>query len=104
MIGPIGITLRQAEDHFDFIMDLTETQRVCWKITRPDGKSAMMVPVNEVPPVPEEIQNQVEEFKKSFMSSDCWLIAILAASLLFAAFWETALSVSLQRPLCPRPP
>ena len=67
MIGPIGITLRQAEDHFDFIMDLTETQRVCWKITRPDGKSAMMVPVNEVPPVPEEIQNQVEEFKKSFM-------------------------------------
>ena len=27
----------------------------------------MMVPVNEVPPVPEEIQNQVEEFKKSFM-------------------------------------
>lgn len=67
MIGPIGITLREAEDHFDFIMNLTDTQRVCWKITRPDGKSAMMVPVNEVPPVPEEIQNQVEEFKKSFM-------------------------------------
>ena len=66
MIGPIGITLRQAEDHFDFIMDLTESQRVCWKITRPDGKSAMMVPVNEVPPVPEEIQDQVEEFRKSF--------------------------------------
>tara|TARA_B100000900_G_C20268339_1_gene588916 strand:+ start:254 stop:478 length:225 start_codon:yes stop_codon:yes gene_type:complete len=69
MIGPIGITLRQAEDHFDFIMDLCETQRVCWKITRPDGKSAMMVPVNEVPPVPEEIQDQVEEFRKSFMEA-----------------------------------
>ena len=67
MIGPIGITLRQAEDHFDFIMDLTESQRVCWKITRPDGKSAMMVPVNEVPPVPDEIQDQVEEFRKSFI-------------------------------------
>ena len=38
MIGPIEITLRQAEDHFDFIMDLTDSQRVCWKITRPDGK------------------------------------------------------------------
>ena len=37
MIGPIGITLRQAEDHFDFILDLTDTQRVIWKITRPDG-------------------------------------------------------------------
>ena len=67
MIGPIGITLRQAEDHFDFIMDLTESQRVCWKITRTDGKSVMMVPVNEVPPVPDEIQDQVEEFRKSFI-------------------------------------
>ena len=69
MIGPIGITLRQAEDHFDFIMDLTETQRVCWKITRPDGKSAMMVPVNELPLVPEEIQNEVEEFRQKFLEN-----------------------------------
>ena len=67
MIGPIAITLRQAEDHFDFIMDLTESQRVCWKITRPDGKSAMMVPINQVSPIPEEVQNQVEEFQKQFM-------------------------------------
>ena len=67
MIGPIDITLRQAEDHFDFIMDLTESQRVCWKITRPDGKSAMMVPINQVSPIPEEVQNQVEEFQKQFM-------------------------------------
>ena len=66
MIGPIGITQEQAEEHFDFIMDLTETQRVCWKITCEDGKSAMMVPVNEVSPIPEEIQNQVEEFQKQF--------------------------------------
>ena len=69
MIGPIGITLRQAEDHFDFIMDLTENQRVCWKITTPEGKSVMMVPVNEIPPVSEEIQNQVEEFRKAFLDS-----------------------------------
>ena len=67
MIGPIGITQSQAEDHFDFIMDLTETQRVCWKITREDGKSAMMVPVNEIHPIPDEIQNQVEEFQKQFL-------------------------------------
>ena len=67
MIGPIGITLRQAEDHFDFILDLTETQRVCWKITTPEGKSVMMVPVNEIPPVSEEIQNQVEDFRKQFL-------------------------------------
>ncbi len=69
MIGPIGITQLQAEEHFDFIMDLTETQRVCWKITREDGKSAMMVPVNEIHPIPDEIQNQVEEFQKQFMET-----------------------------------
>lgn len=69
MIGPIGITLRQAEDHFDFIMDLTETQRVCWKITRPDGKSAMMVPVNEIPPIPEDVKNEVDEFRKKFLEN-----------------------------------
>ena len=70
MIGPISITLRQAEDHFDFIMDLTESQHVCWKITRPDGKSAMMVPINQVSPIPEDIQNQVEEFQKQFMEEN----------------------------------
>ena len=69
MIGPIGITLRQAEDHFDFIMDLTETQRVCWKITTRDGKSVMMVPVNEIPPIPEEIQSEVEDFRKKFLEN-----------------------------------
>ena len=35
MIGPIGITLREAEDHFDFLVDLTDRSHVCWKITRP---------------------------------------------------------------------
>ena len=69
MIAPIGITLRQAEDHFDFILDLTDTQHVCWKITRPDGKSVMMVPVNEIPPIPEDIQEQAEEFRKQFVEA-----------------------------------
>tara|TARA_B100000965_G_C19171271_1_gene574686 strand:- start:381 stop:611 length:231 start_codon:yes stop_codon:yes gene_type:complete len=69
MIGPIGITQSQAEEHFDFIMDLTETQRVCWKITREDGKSAMLVPVNEIAPIPDDIQNQVEEFQKQFVEN-----------------------------------
>ena len=70
MIGPIGITLRQAEDHFDFIMDLTESQHVCWKIVRPDGKSCMMVPVNEISPIPEDIQSQVEEFRSQFVEQE----------------------------------
>ena len=69
MIGPIGITQSQAEDHFDFILDLTDTQRICWKITREDGNSAMLVPVNEIAPIPDEIQNQVEEFQKQFVEN-----------------------------------
>ncbi|AIX35359.1 hypothetical protein Syn7803US62_18 [Synechococcus phage ACG-2014a] len=43
---------------------------VCWKITRPDGKSVMMVPVNEVSPIPDEIQTQVDEFQKQFMETN----------------------------------
>ncbi len=66
MVGPIGITQRQAEEHFDFILCLTDTQRVCWRIIREDAGSAMITPVNEVSPIPDEIQNQVEEFQKQF--------------------------------------
>ena len=67
MIGPIGITIAEAEDHFDFILNLTDSQRVCWRITRPDGKSVLMVPVNEVAPISDELQDEVEEFRKSFL-------------------------------------
>ncbi|AET72651.1 hypothetical protein P29A0810_017 [Synechococcus phage S-CAM8] len=67
MIGPIGVTLRQAEDNFEFLLELTDNQRVCWKITRPDGKSVLMVPVNEVAPISDELQDEVEEFRKSFL-------------------------------------
>ena len=70
MIGPIGVTLEQAEVNFEFLLDLTDSQRVCWKITRPDGKSVMMVPIDEVSPVPDEIQTQVEEFQKQFLETN----------------------------------
>lgn len=67
MIGPIGVTEAQAEQYLEFLIDLTDSQRVVWKITRSDGTSVMMVPVNEIPPVSEEIQQQVEEFRKEFV-------------------------------------
>jgi len=69
MIGPIGVTEEQAEQYLEFMVDLTDNQRVIWKITRSDGKSVMLVPVNEIPPVPEEIQSEVEEFRKSFLEN-----------------------------------
>ena len=67
MIGPIGITEEQAEKYLEFLVELTDNQRVIWKITRPDGKSAMMVPINQVSPISEEIQQQVEEFRDKFL-------------------------------------
>ena len=70
MIGPISITEKQAEEYLEFLVDLTDSQRVVWKITRPDGTSVMMVPVNEVPPVPLEIQQDVEKFREKFLESD----------------------------------
>ena len=70
MIGPIGITEKQAEEYLEFLVDLTDSQRVCWKITRPNGTSVMMVPVNEVPPVPLEIQQDVEKFREKFLEPD----------------------------------
>ena len=51
-------------------MDLTDTQRVCWKISKSDGGSVMLVPVNEVAPVPNEIQDQVDEFRKQFVDKN----------------------------------
>ena len=69
MIGPIGITLDQADENFHFMIDLTANQRVCWKISTPKG-SVMLVPVNEIAPVSDEIRDQVEEFRKSFMEKD----------------------------------
>ena len=69
MIGPIGVTEEQAEKYLEFLVELTNNQRVIWKITREDGKSVMMVPVNEIPPVPEDIQQQVEEFRKEFIET-----------------------------------
>ena len=37
MIGPIGVTEKQAEQYLEFMVDLTDSQRVIWKITRSDG-------------------------------------------------------------------
>ena len=33
------------------------------------GKLPVLVPVNEIPPVPDEIQDEVEEFRKKFLEN-----------------------------------
>ena len=29
----------------------------------------MMVPVNEIPPIPEDVRNEVDEFRKKFLEN-----------------------------------
>ena len=69
MIGPIDITMRQYEDNLAFITSLTETSRVCWKVKLETGLSVMVTPVAEVSPIEPEVQEQVEEFRKQFISN-----------------------------------
>ena len=69
MIGPIDITMRQYEDNLAFITSLTETSRVYWKVKLETGSSVMVTPVAEVSPIEPEVQEQVEEFRKQFISN-----------------------------------
>jgi len=69
MIGPIDITMRQYEDNLAFISQLTETNRICWKVKLNTGGSIMITPVAEVSPIEPEVQEQVEEFRKQFISN-----------------------------------
>ncbi|MBA86601.1 MAG: hypothetical protein CMB29_00835 [Euryarchaeota archaeon] len=69
MIGPIDITMRQYEDNLAFITSLTETNRCCWKVKLETGASILITPVAEVSPIEPEVQEQVEEFRKQFISN-----------------------------------
>ena len=42
MIGPLDITMNQCEDNLKFITELTETNRVCWKIRLETGAAVLL--------------------------------------------------------------
>ena len=67
MIGPITITQKQVENNLEFILTLTDTQGICWKILHEDQGVSMIVPVKKVFPIPDDVKSQVEEFQKQFM-------------------------------------
>ena len=70
MIGPLDITMNQCEDNLQFITELTETNRVCWKIRLETGAAVLLTPVAEVSPIEPEVEEQVEEFRKQFMATE----------------------------------
>ena len=69
MIGPIDITMRQYEDYLAFVTSLTETNSCCWKVKLETGSSILITPVAAVSPIEPEVQEQVEEFRKQFISN-----------------------------------
>ena len=45
MIGPVDITMKQYEEYLGFITELTETNRVCWKVRLESGAAVLVTPV-----------------------------------------------------------
>lgn len=71
MNEPIRITEAEAEQYLEFLVDMCERNRCIWRIDRPDGSAVMLCPVVQTAaPVPHEVMEQVEEFKKQFMEEN----------------------------------
>ena len=68
MNEPIRITEAEAEKYLEFLVDMCERNRCVWRIERPDGAAVILAPVVQSgPPIPEEVLDQVEEFKTQFL-------------------------------------
>lgn len=70
MNEPISITLAEAEQYLEFLIDMCERNRCVWRIERPDGAAVILAPiVQSGPPLSEEVIDQVEEFRKQFVGA-----------------------------------
>lgn len=66
----IEISEEEFGTNLEFIIDLCQRERIIWKIRSSDGQYFMCVPVLErAAPVPDDVMNQVEEFKKEFLAN-----------------------------------
>lgn len=64
----IEISEEEFGTNIEFIIDLCHRQHIIWKIRRSTGEYFMCVPVLErAAPVPDDIMEQVEQFKKEFL-------------------------------------
>lgn len=67
---PLRITEQEFYDHMEFCIDMCERNNAVWRIEREDGKAVMCVPIKQSSPIPDEVQEQVEEFKRQFMEEN----------------------------------
>tara|TARA_B100001250_G_scaffold287635_1_gene249458 strand:+ start:3398 stop:3706 length:309 start_codon:yes stop_codon:yes gene_type:complete len=65
------ISEEEAVANLPFLLTMTERNRTVWRIRRKDGATALLTPVIQSgPPVDNEVLNQVEEFRKEFITND----------------------------------
>lgn len=63
------ITEQEFIDNFDFLLDLVERNGTTFRITRPDGKRVMLLPIKQsAAPVDPEVMEQVESFRNEWLA------------------------------------
>lgn len=63
------ITEQEFIDNFDFLLELVERNGTTFRITRPDGKRVMLVPIKQsAAPVDPEVMEQVESFRNEWLA------------------------------------
>ena len=64
---PLDITYDELEKNFEFIVDLCGSSLQPFRITAKDGKTVMLIPVQEKTTISPEIVDQIEELKAEWM-------------------------------------
>jgi hypothetical protein len=68
---PISVSLKEAAENIEFMIDMCYRNRCVWRIEREDGSAVLLSPIiQSAPPINEEVINQVEEFRKQFLESN----------------------------------
>ena len=64
------ITDAEATSNLGILLTMCERNRTVFRIKRPDGATALLCPVLQSgPPVDQEVLNQVQEFRDSYLNS-----------------------------------
>ena len=66
---PLVITEQEFYDYMEFCIDLCNRNNVVFRIERKDGTAVMCVPVKQESVIPNDVQEQVEEFQKQFLDN-----------------------------------
>jgi hypothetical protein len=66
---PLVITEKEFHDYMEFCIDLCNRNNVVFRIERLDGRAVMCVPIKQESAIPDEVQEQVQEFQKQVLDN-----------------------------------